>query len=734
MVNSRLLIFLVAMVMGLFSGTLFAKPPAGYYNLSENRTVSENYEIHKLINGAIDAIFHVKATNIVLVMAGGYLWKINDKGYVVDTYRGGYQLQRSGISLWTDSWSNAADEHFWFKRFNDWLYSGDKSEHTLGDAADSSGMSDAQLLAALDAADIVEFFPIPSDGGSERDVALVLSGGVWKLLDISQRLGEIDTRCKEYRRRNKDIWQETCVTGYRKKYDDKLTVLASSLPYRPDWQDKDQPVFLQAFSRDVYYFEDGFGGWLLGATLGKYLKSRGVPGSLPESYWYGTGYFQVLQEGEALKFRAFVAKEKDGINFDNLSIYGFSEEIFAGGVGTKFIEITYRGAEHNYLSKLGDLVKYHEADVGLYVLRARQQPGSHASRGSRNAWRPVYAGMPSRSSVWGDISFYDDLESRHYLLDAAAVPVELHGIPRKLSFNGQVENSRSAFKVSLQNAAPAWYHLRHGDTRVVFDVVFDEAEVRDAFQRLDANGQSMRLEIHMTALTDASAALSVRLSNNSDSITLKRISLESAAPAYHADEDVPKLTRQFEKTRLKIAFNAALKDEDALQEYLDYAGELAVDSLYVKRYAALLDFYAIELINRSTAKGDFPTATSVVKHYLHILLPKIGRLRDTRDLQINVEVLASNSLAVANIIEDDVLKALVINGLLGPAFDVGAITNATLLYNLACHYALAEDKTSLLRAMDLALMKGKAAAKFMADPDFSAYRKDADFLRLLENR
>jgi hypothetical protein len=69
---------------------------------------------------------------------------------------------------------------------------------------------------------------------------------------------------------------------------------------------------------------------------------------------------------------------------------------------------------------------------------------------------------------------------------------------------------------------------------------------------------------------------------------------------------------------------------------------------------------------------------------------------------------------------------------LTPKFDITTHKNATLIYNLACFYALNHKKTEMLEAVKQARKRGKPVKQFMDDTDFKDYLKDADFLTALK--
>jgi hypothetical protein len=61
------------------------------------------------------------------------------------------------------------------------------------------------------------------------------------------------------------------------------------------------------------------------------------------------------------------------------------------------------------------------------------------------------------------------------------------------------------------------------------------------------------------------------------------------------------------------------------------------------------------------------------------------------------------------------------------------INNTTLLFNLACYYALNRDKEKLILYINLARQHGKSAEYFLNDTDFNYYLNDQDFLYAINN-
>ena len=130
---------------------------------------------------------------------------------------------------------------------------------------------------------------------------------------------------------------------------------------------------------------------------------------------------------------------------------------------------------------------------------------------------------------------------------------------------------------------------------------------------------------------------------------------------------------------------------------------------------------------------DFKAAGMLVRHYLKEVHPYIGHYSKDPGQPYNITVIASQTLAIYGQLppQDKDLVPAVMATLIGPKFDPTKQTNGTLMYNLACHYAVTGDKPHMLESITAARRLGKRQEQFMADSDFEKYWKDAEFLKVL---
>ena len=714
----------IIFLFSFISLNISANPSNEYHYLSENLVESENYEIKKIINGPIDGVFLVKENNTIIVQADEYLFKINKKGYLIDTLDRPRGIYSSGIYFKEDY-------------FIDWIYSGNKSEQKYSKVINGDTLSATEFRRYLDSAEAVEFSSQNAGGKSTGRIFLIIKNRGF-IINTTAHAELINNECTgKFRYLNafeKIGWNDSCMDGYKKKHTDRIVLLQNSLSPFYKWDNRSSSLYVNEFEKDVLFFEEGFAGWLFTNILGRTILS-GLPGSLPASYWYGTGYFQLKHQSETLNFKAFVSSEKEGIKFENLAIHGFPGQ-YRGGL--KIIEITYIPNNRNYSNDHYNLNKYYESDVGLYILRKKKRTGQKIIEGAsrknnqnavssafltRNSWRPVYSGMKPASSIQGDITFFNkEEETLHYLLDKTAVQTPFHSLPEKITFNWNGKIKSYAFKLFLNNKKFIWLSLPDLNSNISVEINFKESEIRDAFKKLEKTKQPVYLKIQMEAIDKNGADLSIHLGNKKEYILLNETKIQILKSAVKNENK--KNTMKFEKGKLRIEYKNALKDTDFIKGFLDVSADIAANSPHAKEYSPEFSFYTLKLIYHSLEKKDYTSAEKITYHYMDKLLPNAGKNENTGNIASIAFFIAINN-------HNDDLNARIFKDLLGPEFNIKNEKNGVLLFNLACYHAIKKEKKKMLEAVSYALKNGKTSKEFMKDSDFKEYWSDADFLKTL---
>lgn len=724
-------------VLGLFSNLAWSRSFSDYHNLSENRTESAKYEIRKVIHGEVEAVMFSKSTRQILVKASHFLWKFDERGNLLDTYLGAGALYESGM-LYVDSFTSVP---FMGRRYVDWLYTGDKTEHAFPAIRDARSIRDAELFSLLDEAEQFEFFKEYSDGKDAMAVALLKLPSGWVGLDISNRAARVNgQRCDVRTLRNHEVWRSSCLVGYDRRPAGELVLLPNSLPFDRDWEDETQIAHIRKFNRKFYYFDEGLEGQLLYWLL--YPKLKDYPGEPLTSYWFGDGYVELRHQNEQLRFKALVSNEEGKLTFDNIAVFDLPEGY---NPDVKLIQLMYIGSQSNSLDVDKKLVPEHEADIGLYVVRPKDQSrrralqqalqrgivsGDYSTYFSRASWKPVYEGMGKSDDRYVDVKFFNEHETpQHYVFHESFADPGRHALPSGLRFNLKSGWRKYAFKLYVNEKEFVWVPMPKSDSRVVLEITFDEPEIVAAFRALDGKNKTLQLGINLEEIKDVGARLQINLRNASKSVILRRTVVVSRKLEYDGPER-DQFQKNFEQSQLWIEFERAKAGRHALADFILATNNIVRVSGAINEHRVLLTQHTNNLLNHFTAAKDVVSAREVLTNYIDIVHPVI-RQDANDDVVMNFQILASNGLALGTILRDAAFQDKVLASLLGENFALDHIGNATLMYNLACLYATRTQKDQMLAATERAVRMGKLPHKFLADEDFKAFWGDPDFRKAL---
>lgn len=710
-------------MLSLLSHVIGAKPPGDYPHLHENRAASARLELRKVLHGQVDGLFVVPGTQQVVVAAGRYLWKFSPQGELLDTLREPASMFTSGIAF--------TPEHF-----IDWVFTGQAQPQAYGPAVDGNALSRAEVLAALQRAEVVEF-------GKAENAAwayLWAAGRAWRM-DLTRHREAVDTWCRQRTHSAEALrWHATCFEGLDKAPRAWREVAPDTFGMS-DGSDKRKPrVEVTGFDRRKYHLEEGVGGQLFGATIGVALKKMGIPGSLPGRYWFGDAHTRLHVGDEVLQFKAFVPHEQGDYKFwHNMRWWQPAQQMPGAG---PWLSVHMRG----YMNHNGEegLLKYYEKDIGLYVVRTRGQGVPAASQGSAvPAWRPVFAGPATgRVAVSGTVEFATvapvhvwlrSPEARKRMPDMPpVVPVdalwpELRHLPRALT---------------VQWLAPG---ADDRDATAVLRIELDPAEMKSAFEGLPAAKAPLELVVQLPTLH--SPAQEVQLLLRGGTAQAVPTPLRQARAAYTVAPPVPPPPRPVRAAaepsvppaHLPLLENLQAQAEKAqrdpttqLQPLLAQAATLAQHPQHAQALAPGVTAVVADLLNRFNVGGKLSASAALVRHYLAEVHPHTSRWPGDSSLAYNQGVIASQTLAFAiHSAPDRDLVDGVMQTLIGPHFDPTRQTNGTLMYNLACYYAVQGDTARMLQSVTVARRLGKPARQFLADKDFAAYWKDEAFLQVL---
>jgi len=711
MSNNGRIFFLVMMFFNTFSHNLaLADSASDYPHLSENLSASKSYEIVKLVDNSIEAVLYHEQSENIIISTGEHLGKINRAGELTDYFKTRSSYYSSGIGFSQD-------------HYNDWIFTGQKENKPYDKKIDARGYSTAKLFELFNEVEIVEF---STNNRHERKAyAHLYSKGNVILVDISDKAEKIHSRCHiSDRRWERFGWDDVCFDGYRENK--KLTILddmaswgRSSLTEDTETQ---PPLTLMKFKRKKYTLDKGISGALMGVFL---LPALGYSSEMPNAYWFGDAYFKLTHRKEALKFTLFADNEGEFINHRNFSIYQPENTLFDE---TKILVVNYRFDQH--VESEVKFNKYYDKEVGLYVLRKK---GSHSSaiiKPRTTRWQPAFSGIKSSKAITGSYSFFDrQLTMQYYTLSRQGKgKAALFSLPKTLSLDWHTKKQQERFLLKLKGTKTAVYQDATDNTEVSFAIGFDEEEVRHSFASItnelevNSSDEIIKLEVQFEPLSTNSAQLKVGFASKKEFIELKKISIHPIGNLKRTKVD---------STALKSQYKRASEDSTKFNTLFLEVNRLSKKADYVENYVAKITYYFIMLINQYNSAHNFSASVELARFYAKNVFPSIVLLGESNSIRINNSNIASQMLVASIYLNDTDSQQLLFDTLLGDSFNMDQSENGTLVFNLACFYALKQDKKNMLATIKKAMELGKPKNQFLGDKDFKVYYQDDDFLRVI---
>jgi hypothetical protein len=704
-------------MFSLFSNTGSAKS-VSYPNLFENNVTSENYEIIKLIDGKINGILYHADKKQIIIDAGHHTWKVNNQGRLIDALEG------------YGSW-NSSGYYFNPEFYLDWIETGDKQEKLFTQRIDGNAYSDQQLFNVFNQADVVEF-----SIAAHNTYAYLLSENNSTIIDISTKRNLVHYSCGDDSYRDLK-WNQTCFEGYIKPYQDPINLLESSLHGSQETDDPLSPLRVKGFNKRKYYFEEGIGLQIIAPFVFPFIG--GTWNNLPDRYWFGDALIDLVHNNETLSFRVFADKQikdntnKRKVNFDNFTIYDFPEQPNVKILTLSYLSYRFSGTEKN-------LNDYYEDNVGLYVLRKKTQAspaGKHPQ-----PWFINVVGLESNREIWGNINFTDSTINYQYyqlgergkhldlvLNSAAAAPQAFYYFPESFTVNVQSKHYKSVFKLQINQQKTAWFHNPLDYTDLPLTINLNPQELKSAVVQLTTNHSKNRekspliLQVRFEENTDISSNLSVSLALTDKAIQLTKFNVEFPLQS----------SVNIERAKLKQVHQKVLNNQQPLQALFTQVQLLAETDEYTKNYIPFVTQYIAEQINKHNQVENFFGSLEILTFYIEHILPFINHKTAEHNILYNHSVIASQALVAAIHNEQEDMVTVVFRTLLGPNFDITIQENATLVYNLACYYALQKNKPKLLIASKRSRQLGKPADQFIKDSNFSSYIQDTQFLHIINS-
>ncbi|EIK44812.1 hypothetical protein O59_002536 [Cellvibrio sp. BR] len=700
-------------MLGFLINSVLADPAEEYPRLSASESTSQDYEIVKLIDGPIDALYQINNQSLFIAQSNHDLWKINAAGEVIDHFSTS-DLYSSGLILEEEG-------------FIDWVFTRDKQQKNYGEKIDASGYSEQQLLDAFNDAEIVEFLD-KNDQGS----AYLYQNGKVNLLDISNQREKITdlVYMSHNIRREYNIHQgETEINGNRfENYNKKPPLFAfiksqSSLP---------RYAAITGYEKIAYHRPYSIANTLLENILGAIFVSN----HRTREFGYEVGYshMELKIKDQVLKFSVLSDEQYSSGRSHDIN---WLDPDSADPTGLKFMAVNYR---RKNLAELNErsLLPYYENDIGLYVLRAKTPHNQFA----QTAWQLSYSGLYSYNPIWGYLKFVQtDLAPAYYWfrksrpLPSSAImgdygrradivsPI-LKALPKSLTFNWVDFKDRS-FRLVINSRDALFYNPE--DTLVAVKLEFDSAEMEQAFQKLEKMPGLSQLTLHMVE-KPYGAELKVYLQNSSTQVPLKKIHFDYQEQAYTPKS--PHLTQSDGQLELFAAYEDSLLTSEP-NDFLEKTQEL-IEKGELSQFAPQVSYYFAQLSYQFSINNALDENTVLMDFYFEKIHSLINYNQREELQHKNLIVFASQVIYTGSNTNNPVLTEKAINTFVEQDFDLEKETDRAFLFNVACYYARNHVKDRMLKIINRAIALGRDPQTFLKDSDFSHYWQDTDFLDALK--
>ncbi|BCE01819.1 hypothetical protein [Marinicellulosiphila megalodicopiae] len=687
-----------------------------YPNLADGNITSNNYEIVKIIDGKVRGVMYEPKSQQLFINADSHVWRIDNHGQVIDTFESHTHWYSSGY-------------YFSKNYYNDWVLTGERQDKKYNEHIDASQFKDKQLFQLLDQADIVEF-----DFSSDSAFAYLITGKKSTIIEIPHKRKAVNRSGDD--ERYKDMaWSQSSMTGYTKKYQDRFT------PVNPDWvgaayaEDVDAPLTVSGFKKRKYYLEEGLGGQIMAPIIFPFFG--GSWNNLPDRYWFGDALVDFKINDETLFFRVFAdkqSKDQSGkrlVNFYNFVVYDFPNQPDVKLLKYKYLPYRYSGTPDN-------LNHYYEKNVGFYLVRKKSL--SSPNQKYPQPWFIHTEGLETQEEVWGHVSFVDPkINAQFYQIgqrdmheyvvtnNAAAAPQPFYYLPKQISVNVKTKHYRCVFQLTSIKQDTHWFHNPEDYTDLIFEIVFDQDELAAIVKSLTKKQSNKKtktpinINVVFEQVTDISASLKVLLEFKGKTVELTQYSITTHLP------DTPRIKR----AKLKALNEAVTYGHANLETLMSSIHDLTKTDEYEKEYAAYATQYIAIQINNHALSREFESILALFQLYVDDLLPLLNKQTAQDSTLYNHSVIASQSLVAAMEQKQPATIDCVFDKMFEKNFDVTTFENGVLVYNIACYYALVENKPALLVAAKRSRQLGHLAEQFLDDSDFALFLEDEAFLNTI---
>lgn len=660
-----------------------AGPDDSYPPIDSHKVASSSYEIRRLLCsdcGQVSDVVYLPARHSFFASTyQGDLWQIDRRGQVVDVLRGQGALPDSGVYFGEDT-------------YIDWFFTGDPTPKPYREALDADHLSEEAFNARLQAADARS---VRFAGGPNRAHYYLREGEHWRRLDRNYSSSTETV----YMRPPKGV-----VTSYhRAERNSEQTLpfvrLANlSRDIGSQWRDPENPLYLRHYQRQ-------------GRSRKPFLDfhGRGWSGT------YGRGHFHLRHKGEQLTFSAQHRVIKSGYKRDETDIDFYR------------LPLQHPAANIAFLGLYGQRFGPSEGETGFYVVKPRTVPGAReeapASLQSRYPWQPAFTGFDGHPGTLRQMIYINGEEdspqsplNRSFNRKSKPLPLVwnfFHRLPALEEYGHNYIKLNQTFYFVRDKSSST-------DGHFYTKLYFDREETRTALAQLQGR-KDLSGPLMLTLAAEwppKGLVYHLAAQRGGERIALHKAYLDDLSKL----EETPsryvlyRLDSLFERAMQNSASNTLFIHESShLVEHLSQDPEVA------EAFASI----TVKLLITHLKNRDAETAEALFFHYIDTLLPRTGFHPKALDIASMALVLGIRHQRPQVI--ETTFRQLLDNG----SIDIQTLRHDILVYNLACYYALQQQKSKMLQAAARAVALGKKPEQFLADNDFTRYWNDSEFLAVI---
>lgn len=185
-----------------------------------------------------------------------------------------------------------------------------------------------------------------------------------------------------------------------------------------------------------------------------------------------------------------------------------------------------------------------------------------------------------------------------------------------------------------------------------------------------------------------------------------------------------------EKMQLDAALQNAMDHSEKLDDFFLLGKKISEKNNRLKKQLPGIVTNYAKLLVSITAKGDFKTSEKIFINFMENIYPVTLNVKN-EVMSYSLSVIASQGLIITTPLKNAEISGMVFEKLLGQGFDITTHKNSALIYNLACYYAVNNQKQEMLIATKQARKRGTPIKQFLSDADFKSYWSDDNFLKTL---